>query len=218
MAIGPRLLATGFGPFPHAPENPTEALMRALAREAPASFGAREFRAVVLAADYRRAWATLRRLYATFLPDVVVHFGLARKAKAILVERQARNSADPAKPDAAGYAPRVGLAHPSGPAILPATLQAEAIVSALQKAGFPARLSDDAGDYVCNAVFYRSLLAGGDRRVGFLHVPPEGVGGFTRDRLIAAAAIGLTTAVEARRAGARAAASARESNAAAGKY
>jgi len=33
----PKLLVTGFGPFPGAPENPTEVLMRSLAAEPPES-------------------------------------------------------------------------------------------------------------------------------------------------------------------------------------
>src|SRR5690554_802095 len=72
----PRLLVTGFGAFPGAPENPTEALVRALAEEPPARFGAGALRAAVLPTDYRRSWPALRRLYGAFAPDLVVHFGL----------------------------------------------------------------------------------------------------------------------------------------------
>ena len=47
----------------------------------------------------------------------------------------------------------------------------------LEAHGFEARLSDDAGGYLCNAVFYHSLLEArvrGDRcRVGFIHIPVE---------------------------------------------
>ncbi len=43
MAEGPRLLITGFGPFPGAPENPTERLVKALAAEPAEAFGADAF-------------------------------------------------------------------------------------------------------------------------------------------------------------------------------
>jgi pyrrolidone-carboxylate peptidase len=38
-----------------------------------------------------------------------------------------------------------------------------------RKAGLPARVSHDAGDYLCNESFYLSLLM--DRRASFVHVP-----------------------------------------------
>ena len=97
---GVRLLVTGFGPFPGAPENPTEALVQALAKEPPEAFGANALEAAVLPTDYRRSWTTLRRLYASFDPDVVVHFGLSARADAINVERVGRKRVAPEKPDA----------------------------------------------------------------------------------------------------------------------
>jgi len=169
-----RLLVTGFGPFPGARKNPTETLVRALAGEAASAFGASELRAVVLPTDYRRSQAMLRRLNATFLPDIVVHFGLAAGVREIHVERLARNCTDPGKPDAAGFAPRFGRVRRAGPDTLTATLPAEAIVAALTQAGFAAQLSDDAGAYVCNATLYCSLAAATPGRMaGFIHVPPE---------------------------------------------
>ncbi len=197
---GPKLLVTGFGPFPGAPENPSAALVRALAEERPETFGAGAFRAVVLPTDYRRSWAALRRLYASFAPDVVVHFGLNAKAETILVERAARKRCAPERPDAAGFAPRSGLARRSGPETLTTTLPVEEIVAALSEAGFPAAASDDAGGYVCNATLYRSLAAAppnGTRRVGFIHVPPTGRNGIDAGRLAEAAAVVFRTACEA---------------------
>ena len=51
------------------------------------------------------------------------------------------------------------------------------------EAGFPAIVSEDAGNYVCNATYYRSLRArhAKGRVVGFVHVPPEGKNGLTRE-------------------------------------
>jgi len=175
-ATCPRLLITGFGPFPGAPANPTEALVAALAGEPPEAFGAGAFRAVLLPTDYRRSWSKLRRLYATFEPDIVVHFGLAAGAGIIRVERLANIRIDPRRPDAAGFAPRLGRAARSGSAALQSTFPAADIAAALAAAGFEAALSDDSGDYVCNATLYRSLAnAPAGRRVGFIHVPPERV-------------------------------------------
>ena len=168
--------------------------MRALAGERPEAVGAGAVKAVVLPTDYRRSWAMLRRLYAVFVPDIVVHFGLSHRIKAIHVERVARNAVDPARPDAAGFAPRLARARRSGPDVLEATLPVDAVFEALSAAGHAAALSDDAGRYVCNATLYRSLHAGAAPRVGFIHVPPLGRSGMTRARLFDAAALVLAAA------------------------
>jgi len=174
VSAGPKLLVTGFGPFPGAPQNPTEVLVKALGGEQPGSLGAIAFKTVVLSTDYRRSWETLRRIYRRFEPDVVVHFGLAGKAKAIHIETVGINLIDPKKPDISGYAPRLGQARRGGPKRLSVTLPADSILAALKRERVEALLSDDAGDYVCNATLYRSLhIAPGSRRVGFIHVPPN---------------------------------------------
>jgi pyrrolidone-carboxylate peptidase len=43
------------------------------------------------------------------------------------------------------------------------------LVALARKAGLPARLSRDCGDYLCNEGFYLSLLM--DRRASFVHLP-----------------------------------------------
>jgi pyroglutamyl-peptidase len=179
-----RLLVTGFGPFPGAPENPTVTLVKAVANETPESFGAGSLKAVVLPTEYGRSWTMLRRIYQRFDPDVVVHFGLNGEAKAIHIETVGVNLVDPKKPDASGSAPRSERVRRGGPERLSATLPTDSVLAALKRGGIPAQLSDDAGDYVCNATLYRSLHAApAGRVVGFIHVPPN----LTPEALIAAA-------------------------------
>jgi pyroglutamyl-peptidase len=197
VATRPRLLVTGFGPFPNAPLNPTASLVETLLAAGPEGFGAGALEAVVLPSEYKRSWCMLRRLTRRFEPDVVVHFGLSRLADGLMVERQARRACDRGKPDASGFAPPSGRIGGSGPEMLPATLPVEAIVAALSDAGLAARASNDAGDYVCNATLYRSLRdAAPGRLVGFVHVPPEGSNGFSAPVLHRAAALILRTALE----------------------
>jgi pyroglutamyl-peptidase len=180
----PKLLVSGFGPFPGAPENPTEALIRALADELAETFGASALRAVVLPTDYRRSWSALRRIYGGFDPDVVVHFGLSGRAKAVHIETTGVNAVDPKKPDASGSAPRSGRARRDGPEKLSATLPTGSILAALKRERIAAQLSENAGRYVCNATLYRSLHAApASRRVGLIHVPPN----LAPDALLAAA-------------------------------
>ena len=60
---------------------------------------------------------------------------------------------------------------PGASAALSATYPAVRITAALRRRGVDAALSRDAGDYVCNAALYRSLLAAAAPRIGFVHVP-----------------------------------------------
>ncbi|MGO4781780.1 pyroglutamyl-peptidase I, partial [Lysobacter sp. 2RAB21] len=63
-----------------------------------------------------------------------------------------------------------------GPAAYFATLPVKAMLAALGEAGIPAEISQTAGTYVCNQVFYglmHALSARGDAGVrgGFIHIP-----------------------------------------------
>ena len=192
---GRKLLVTGFGAFPGAPENPTEALVNALAGIPPQDLGASALKAVVLETEYRRSWATLRGLYSAFSPDVVIHFGLNSEAEAIHLECVGRNQVATGKTDACGYAPASARLLRDGPATVAATFPSAEILAALKMAGFPASLSDDAGHYVCNATLYRSLIAApAARRIGFVHVPPASH--MTKERLADAAKIILKAAMK----------------------
>jgi pyrrolidone-carboxylate peptidase len=73
-------------------------------------------------------------------------------------------------------------------------LPAHEISRSLTAAGIANVVSDDAGDYVCNATLYRSLaaVAGTPRRVGFIHVPPCSI--LAREELEGVAKLILTTA------------------------
>ena len=55
--------------------------------------------------------------------------------------------------------------------MLRATYPGARIRAAVRGCGVPVQMSIDAGDYVCNATLFRSLLRGWWREVGFIHVP-----------------------------------------------
>ena len=192
-----KLLVTGFGPFPGAPENPTAELVAALSRDAPESFGAGALRTAVLPTEFLRSWSRLQGLYRRFDPDIVVHFGLSARATEIRQEAIARNCVGPERVDASGAVPRRSSISPGSPDRLMATLPTSELSAALSAAGFENVISDDAGDYVCNATLYRSLALsdGTPRRVGFIHVPPNSV--LPAERLLQAGRLILAVAVGA---------------------
>jgi pyroglutamyl-peptidase len=177
-----RLLVTGFTPFPGAPVNPTEHLIRHFEDNPPLCNQDVEMRFAVLPVDYDQAIPALDAVSGDFDPHVAVHFGLADEARGFRLERLARNAIAARQPDNAGSRPPNAAIDPAG-RDMPSTLPLELIAQALEEHGLPVEWSDDAGGYLCNYVFYHST-AGLCRSVrarvsGFVHVGPVTIGGAT---------------------------------------
>jgi len=170
-AVRPLVLVTGFGPFPRVAENPSGAVARRLDGEA---VGGLEVRGVELPVSYARAPAALAAVLAELAPRVPrVLLGLGVQRGGFLrLERRARGVLGSARPDVDG-ALAAELA-PAGPERA-TRLELEPLRAALAAAApCEARVSDDAGGYVCEAVYGRLLEraeALGTEAL-FLHVPP----------------------------------------------
>ncbi len=109
-------------------------------------------------------------------PDVVVCAGLAGGRTGLSLERVAINCDDADIPDNAGAQPSDREVVNGGPAGYFATLPLRAALRNLAEAGIPASISQSAGTYVCNHVFYALMhhLADRPRTIGgFVHVPYE---------------------------------------------
>ena len=167
-----RILVTGFGSFPGVHDNPTALLLPALSKHRArlARLGIALERAV-LPVDYAEVVRSLVELNETLKPDAILHFGLAARRKAFSVETRALNRLSLLRCDASG-------AHAAHHAILPAapqaarsTFPARQIEAELRRAGLCARLSVNAGSYICNETLYLSLAGSHARSVGFIHVP-----------------------------------------------
>lgn len=175
MPRPPRILVTGFSIFPGAPINPTEALVGILRDDPPEGKRIADFRAEVLEVEYATIAGRLSAIGRAFLPDIAIHFGLARDCASFRLERVARNNHDHPRPDQAGRVPTANVIC-AGPDVLSSTLPLEIIATRLTAAGLPVEWSDDAGGYLCNTVFTLSLahVCDGMRptMAGFVHVPP----------------------------------------------
>jgi pyroglutamyl-peptidase len=167
-----RILVTGFGPFPGAPVNPTGQLVRALARK---PWPGVTLKAHVFPTRYRSVDRALPRLLKEFKPHALIMFGLATRSRAIRVETLARNRISH-HPDAGGFTRGPCAIDPASRRGLPVRAPAAALLRALQRRGLPARLSRNAGDYLCNYVLWHATCAAADRSgpklAAFIHVPP----------------------------------------------
>ena len=167
-----RVLITGFGPFPGAPFNPSAALAKALARRRRPAFAGIERAVHVFATTYASVDRDLPKLFAQKpKPDVVLMFGVAGRRHHLCVETRARNAVSLLFPDAGGHRPRHGVIKLRGPAALVGNAPFARLAGA---AGRQARLSRDAGRYLCNYVYWRALehVRGTRPLVQFVHIPP----------------------------------------------
>ena len=169
-----RLLLTGFGPFPGAPVNPTGALIRALKRKLRSQPDI-QIDTHVFRTTYRAVDRELPRLLGRQKPDALLMFGLATRSRGFRIETQARNRIC-RHPDAAGVVPDMHKIAEDAPRTLPIRAPKAALLRAARSGSLSARLSVNAGDYLCNYLYWRALEAarhsGGPGRAVFIHVPP----------------------------------------------
>ena len=165
-----KILVTGFEPFGGEDINPSWEAVRQL--RAPEGTELVRLRLPVV---FREAGEQLAAALRREQPDLVLCIGQAAGRDAITPERLGVNLMDAAIPDNTGFQPREEPVIPGAPAAFFARLPVAALAEAIQAAGVPARVSNSAGLFVCNALLYRLLyeMETGypQMRGGFLHVP-----------------------------------------------
>ena len=170
------VLLTGFEPFGGEAVNPSWLIAQALHGQRIGSQGV--IVAQQLPCVFGRAQQALRAALAEHRPLLVLALGQAAGRCDLSVERIAINVDDARIPDNAGASPIDEPVLPGGPAAYFSTLPIKAMVAAMREAGLPASVSQTAGTFVCNHVFYalmHALQASKSRRPaargGFMHVP-----------------------------------------------
>jgi pyroglutamyl-peptidase len=167
-----RILVTGFGRFPGVRDNPTALLLHALGKQRArlARLGI-ALEGAMLPVAYVGVMRRLEELNETLKPDVILHFGLAARRKFISIETRALNRLSLLHSDAAGARAPCRAIIPGAPLAARSSFPARQIAAAMRRAGLKARLSANAGDYVCNETLYLSLSRSPARIAGFIHVP-----------------------------------------------
>ena len=170
-------MLTGFEAFGGQPINPSALAVTELAGEMIANC---RVETRVLPCTFDGAIAMLDEEIRSLSPALVICVGQASGSDSIAVERIAINLDDASSPDNLGCQPRDTPICEEGPAAYWGTLPTRRIVDALTREGIKARLSQDAGTFVCNHVFYGLMRIVEQRRevrAGFIHVPllPEQV-------------------------------------------
>ncbi|WP_440532579.1 pyroglutamyl-peptidase I [Variovorax sp. YR566] len=210
MAAKPiNVLLTGFDPFELETVNPSWDAVRALdgwkvgratvhARQVPCVFG--------------DAIDVLVRAMDEIQPQLVLCIGQAGGRAEFTPERIAINIDDARTADNKGREPIDVPVMPGAPAAYFSTLPIKAMVRDLRAAGVPASVSNSAGTFVCNHIFYGLMhriathpVPG--QRGGFIHIPylPEqaarfpGAPSMSLETMVKALRIAVTTALEVKR-------------------
>lgn len=164
------ILLTGFEPFGGEAINPSWELARALD-------GQRIGGCVVHARRLPCVFGEAPRLLAAALtelrPTLVLALGQAGGRSELSLERVAINVDDARIADNAGARPVDEPVIDGAPAAYFTTLPIKAMVAGLRAAGHPAGVSQTAGTFVCNHVFFalQHALRDDPARSGFMHIP-----------------------------------------------
>jgi pyroglutamyl-peptidase len=162
----PRLLVTGFGPFPGIPHNPSAAIARRVAAAPRWRRLGVTARCLILPTTYAALGDHLEP--ALEAADAVLMIGVAGRATRVRIERRAVNRANLLLPDAAGRRPNAP-ALSGGASARVGHANAVAMRALLRRHAVPCGISQDAGRYLCNAAYYRALAA--PVPVLFIHIP-----------------------------------------------
>ena len=165
-----KILITGFEPFGGEIVNPSWEVAKQL--DGLIVAGA-QLVAVQLPCVFSKSLLALSDALEAHHPNMVLSLGQADGRSDFSIERVAINVCDARIPDNEGAQPIDEPVVPDGPAAYFSSLPIKKMAAALKAQGFPAAISQTAGTFVCNQVFYglQHALAGKGTMSGFVHVP-----------------------------------------------
>ena len=168
-----RALITGFNSFANIKTNPSQLIVENIH---PQKFIPDvEVTTVVLPTEFSAAGNKLQQLITTISPQIILLLGVAAKRNIISLERVALNLNDCSIADNAGCTHRGKLIIEQAPLAYFSTLPLTDLQKELQKNAIATEISNHAGTYVCNHVFYLALHCIEQLQLnaacGFIHVP-----------------------------------------------
>jgi pyroglutamyl-peptidase len=199
----PKILLTGFDAFGGASLNPSWLVVKELDGRQIAGH-----RVVVaqLPTVFGDSLHHLQALLQQHQPALVICLGQAGGRRAVSLERVAINVNDAPLADNAGHQPIDTPVVPGAPAAYFTTLPIKAMLEAMRREGVAAEVSQTAGTFVCNHVFFGLMHALATHpslrhaRGGFVHVPhlPEqGAPSMALDDMVRGLRLALRSALRA---------------------
>ncbi|MGR5208443.1 pyroglutamyl-peptidase I [Vibrio alfacsensis] len=165
-----KILITGFEPFGGESINPA---LEAVNKLANAKIDGGEIVVCEVPVTRYESLDTIITAIEIHQPDYVITIGQAAGRAGITPERVAINVDDFRIPDNGGNQPIDEPVVMDGPDAYFSTLPIKAITRTLQEQGIPCQVSNTAGTFVCNHVFYGIQHYLRDKNIGhgFVHIP-----------------------------------------------
>ena len=160
-----RILITAFEPFGGSATNVTQEVLSAL----PCHIGKAEVIKLCLPVSFERAPIELRKAIFDHKPDMILLLGQCAAGDNIRLERFAINMMDSTKADNDGYIPNGETIYALQPLALQTPLPVKELVRLCTDNVQPVQISNSAGLYVCNRVYYEALY--GKQKALFIHIP-----------------------------------------------
>ena len=172
-----KILVTGFDPFGSDKINPAIEAVKRL----PDTIKGAKIIKLEIPTVFNKSAQVVHQAIVKEQPDYVLNVGQAGGRSALTPERVAININDGRIPDNDGYQPLDEPIQLDGDTAYFTQLPIKAMAKAIRAAGLPAIVSNTAGTYVCNHIFYQvqymRVKEFPKLKAGFIHIPflPEQV-------------------------------------------
>lgn len=157
-----KILVTGFEPFDGEKLNPSQLLLKALSSQ-------KDVKTLLLPVSYRESFSSLQALYQKEKFDFVLHLGQAGRRTHVCLEQFAHNWSGARTADEEGVLKSGEVIDSKAPLSYSPNLNLEALRDYLRKKEIPTEISINAGGFICNYVYFRSLQLAAPAL--FMHVP-----------------------------------------------
>lgn len=167
-----KVLLTGFDPFGGESVNPA---LESVKKLEGLTVAGHEIKVLEVPTVFDKCIEKMKAVINEIRPDIVIAVGQAGGRPQLSIERVAINVNDARIADNEENQPVDTPIVEGGPVGYWSTLPIKAIVKELRSRGIPASVSQTAGTFVCNHIFYGLMhhLAASERTVrgGFIHIP-----------------------------------------------
>ena len=166
-----KILVTGFDPFGGEKINPAIEAVKKL----PDEIDGNQIIKLEVPTIFYQSAKVVKEAITKYQPDMVINVGQAGGRAAITPERIAINFQAGSTPDNSGKGPKEGEIEADGADGYFTQLPIKKMVTAMRKIGIPAEVSNSAGTYVCNHLFYEVQYMRArefpNLKAGFIHIP-----------------------------------------------
>lgn len=171
-----RVLITAFGSFPGVELNPSSLLLEELLRKSDSFSFSLEGDFIETSFNFCSNWLEQTKLDEY---DWIIHLGVATTSSLFRLEKYARNQCSPFSPDVNGNCWENECIFPNEHSCIRTEVDVDGLFHSLKQKKLPVVVSEDAGDYLCNFLYYNSTLKKIKKKwkakVLFIHIPDENI-------------------------------------------